>query len=130
MKQPLRQGGGFTLVEAMLALAIFAFAMVGFGTALDGVLEAGALARREAFARAALNSRLAEVQSLASLKAGNTTGEPDGRGITVSQSIDSLSAQGSDGSDLAGLWTVTLRASWKEGGEERSLDSKVILYRP
>ena len=54
-------GGGFTLIEVMLAVAIFAFAVVGFGVALNDVLGVNSDILRTAQRRQAIESVAAQV---------------------------------------------------------------------
>ena len=54
----------FTLIEVMLAVAIFAFAVVGFGVALNDVLGVNSEILRTAQRRQALESAAAQVLAL------------------------------------------------------------------
>lgn len=56
-----RGPGGFTLIEVMLAVAIFAFAVVGFGVALNDVLGVNLEILRTAQRRQAIESAAALV---------------------------------------------------------------------
>lgn len=53
--------GGFTLIEVMLAVAIFAFAVVGFGVALNDVLGVNSEILRTAQRRQAIESAAAQI---------------------------------------------------------------------
>jgi len=55
------RGGGFTLIEVMLAVAIFAFAVVGFGVALNDVLGVNTEILRTAQRRQAMESLAAQI---------------------------------------------------------------------
>lgn len=57
---------GFTLIEVMLAVAIFAFAVVGFAVALNDVLGVNSEILRTAQRRQALESALAQILSASS----------------------------------------------------------------
>jgi prepilin-type N-terminal cleavage/methylation domain-containing protein len=52
---------GFTLIEVMLAVAIFAFAVVGFGVALNDVLGVNSEILRTAQRRQAIESVAAQI---------------------------------------------------------------------
>jgi prepilin-type N-terminal cleavage/methylation domain-containing protein len=52
---------GFTLIEVMLAVAIFAFAVVGFGVALNDVLGVNSEILRTAQRRQAMESVAAQI---------------------------------------------------------------------
>ena len=56
-----RREGGFTLIEVMLAVAIFAFAVVGFGVALNDVLGVNSEILRTAQRRQAIESVAAQI---------------------------------------------------------------------
>lgn len=56
-----KRSGGFTLIEVMLAVAIFAFAVVGFGVALNDVLGVNSDILRTAQRRQAIESVAAQI---------------------------------------------------------------------
>ena len=56
-----KKSGGFTLIEVMLAVAIFAFAVVGFGVALNDVLGVNSQILRTAQRRQAIESVAAQI---------------------------------------------------------------------
>ena len=56
-----RHPRGFTLIEVMLAVAIFAFAVVGFGVALNDVLGVNSEILRTAQRRQAIESVAAQI---------------------------------------------------------------------
>lgn len=56
-----RANRGFTLIEVMLAVAIFAFAVVGFGVALNNVLGVNSEILRTAQRRQAIESVAAQI---------------------------------------------------------------------
>lgn len=55
------RAGAFTLIEVMLAVAIFAFAVVGFAVALNDVLGVNSEILRTAQRRQALESAMAQI---------------------------------------------------------------------
>lgn len=56
-----KKSRGFTLIEVMLAVAIFAFAVVGFGVALNDVLGVNSEILRTAQRRQAIESVAAQI---------------------------------------------------------------------
>lgn len=127
---PFRPGHrGFTLTEAIVALGIFAFAVVGLGIALDGVLEAGHMARQESLARQMIESRLAEIQARPALQEGEQSQAASERGVALREEIEPVNATGIDGQALTGLWKVRLTASWKDGGTDSEQVAEIVVYR-
>jgi len=79
---------GFTLIEVMLAVAIFAFSVVGFARALNDVLGVNSEILRTAQRRQALESVAAQI-------------------MAVSNNFVELGAQPVPGWGSAKTWTVT-----------------------
>ena len=126
----MRRIRGFTLTEAIVALGIFAFAVVGLGLALDRVLETSQMARQETHARQLIESRLALIQARPALEAGVQSQPATERGVALREEIEEVSATNVDGEALVGLWTVRLTATWKEGGTEAEQVAEIVVYKP
>lgn len=114
----------FTLIEVMLAVAIFAFAVVGFAVALNDVLGVNSEMMRTAQRRQAIESVAAQI--LAVSKELTETGWnqlPDWGSEetwTLWQKVERVEARlaGANGADLPPLgpwWQVSLRAQNEKG---------------
>lgn len=110
----------FTLIEVMLAVAIFAFAVVGFGVALNDVLGVNSEILRTAQRRQAIESVAAQIlASTNNLQQGERWQEiPDWGSETTwtlqqwVRPVESFFVAGPNNTQipLAGWWQVDLRA--------------------
>ena len=109
--------GGFTLIEVMLAVAIFAFAVVGFGVALNDVLGVNSEILRTAQRRQAIESVAARILARSNNFTETGWTEVPGWGSpktwTISQRIQPVlvDVAGPNNSTLTlgGWWRVELR---------------------
>ena len=121
-----KKAGGFTLIEVMLAVAIFAFAAIGFAAALNDVLGINLALLRSGGRRQAVESLAAQI--LASTNNLQQTGKGffpvsnDGA-IFLSQSVNPMlppielpnSVPGAGPRTISGWWLVKIRAETKKG---------------
>lgn len=130
-----RQQGGFTLIEVMLAVAIFAFAVVGFGVALNDVLGVNSEILRTVQRRQAIESVAAQIlASSNNLVQIDETRVPDwGSEATWTleqkiQQIQNVQVTGPNNISvpLLNFWRVELRAL---DPRQKTVDQiSVILY--
>jgi len=116
--------GGFTLIEVMLAVAIFAFAAIGFAAALNDVLGINLALLRSGGRRQALESLAAQI--LASTNNLQQTGKgffpvSDDGAIFLTQSVNPVPPIELPNSDprggprtISGWWLVEIRAETKK----------------
>jgi prepilin-type N-terminal cleavage/methylation domain-containing protein len=121
-----KKAGGFTLIEVMLAVAIFAFAAIGFAAALNDVLGINLALLRSGGRRQMVESLAAEI--LATTNNLQTTGNRflavrnDGT-IFLTQSVNPvippIELPNSDSRagprTIGGWWQVKIRAETKKG---------------
>ena len=121
-----KKAGGFTLIEVMLAVAIFAFAAIGFAAALNDVLGINLALLRSGGRRQAVESLAAQI--LASTNNLQRTGDgfvavSDDGSLFLKQSVNPvLPAIELPSSDpragtrtISGWWEVKIRAETKKG---------------
>jgi prepilin-type N-terminal cleavage/methylation domain-containing protein len=121
-----KKAGGFTLIEVMLAVAIFAFAAIGFAAALNDVLGINLALLRSGGRRQAVESLAAQI--LASTNNLQLTGEgfvavSDDGSLVLTQSVNPVlppielpnSAPGAGPRTISGWWQVKIRAETKKG---------------
>jgi prepilin-type N-terminal cleavage/methylation domain-containing protein len=120
------KAGGFTLIEVMLAVAIFAFAAIGFAAALNDVLGINLELLRSGGRRQAVESLAAQI--LASTNNLQATGDGfvavsnDGS-LFLSQSVNPVlppielpnSDPRAGPRAISGWWQVKIRAENKKG---------------
>jgi prepilin-type N-terminal cleavage/methylation domain-containing protein len=120
-----KKAGGFTLIEVMLAVAIFAFAAIGFAAALNDVLGINLALLRSGGRRQMVESLAAEI--LATTNNLQPTGNRflpvrnDGT-IFLTQSVNLVppfelpnSVPGAGPRTISGWWQVKIRAETKKG---------------
>jgi len=121
-----KKAGGFTLIEVMIAVAIFAFAAVGFAAALNDVLGINLALLRSGGRRQAVESLAAEI--LATTNNLQPTGNRflpvrnDGT-IFLTQSVNPVlppielpnSDPRAGARTISGWWQVKIRAETKKG---------------
>jgi general secretion pathway protein I len=126
----LRHGGGFTLLEVVVALAIAGLALVGmFQAGSTGLVTADIAARAEE-AVERVQSHLAAVGRNAALTAGQFT-DDDGGGyrwrLNV-RPVESRQMPGPDGASTTSttLYAVQVEISWRDAGHQRSVVLKTL----
>lgn len=124
--------GGFTLIEVMLAVAIFAFAVVGFGVALNDVLGVNSEILRTAQRRQAIESVAAQILARSNNFAETGWTEVPGWGSaktwTLSQRVQpvlvNVAGPNNAALTLGGWWRVELQALDEQ---EKPLDRIAFL---
>jgi len=109
---------GFTLIEVMLAVAIFAFAVVGFGVALNDVLGVNSEILRTAQRRQAIESVAAQILAVSNnlVESGwsTVTGWGSGKTWTLSQRVQpilvNVTGPNNAALTLGGWWRVDVQA--------------------
>src|SRR6266851_7344132 len=119
------QGGGFTLLEVVVALAIAAIALIGLFQAAGGGLVAVDTAARAEEAVQRAQSHLAAVGRDAALVEGEFTGD-DGAGYRWTLRVRPLTTRQSLGQDgispaTTTLFNVEVAISWPAHAGERSV---------
>jgi len=116
--------GGFILLEAMLATAIFAMAVLALARCIEAGLQAGIAQRDDARARRALANRLRELEAGAQPYADIQNGvelKGEFSGMVLRQTIVPLELTDQNKAIVDGLLGVTLEVSWPGSGGSRSV---------
>ncbi len=130
MSAKLRHGGGFTLLEVVVALAIAGLALVGmFQAGSTGLVAADTAARAEEAVERA-QSHLAAVGRNATLTAGQFT-DDDGGGYRWRLSVQPVASRQTaapDGGSTTNttLYAVEVEISWRGAGHRRSVVLKTL----
>lgn len=123
---------GFTLIEVLVALAMFVLAVGGLALALDRAFAASNLLRQEGEIRQQVASLVdqAMVLPIEKLLAGFET-KADALGVIYATSAESVEdLYNKDDEPLGGLWRITVRAVWEESGEEQEWREEFLRYQP
>lgn len=117
-----RNSGGFILLEAMIATAIFGMAVLALARSIEAGLQAGVLQREDGRARRALLNRMRELEAGAQPYADSTTVELKGEftGMRLRQGVVPLELVDQNKKIVDGLYEVTLEVSWPGAGNTRA----------
>lgn len=116
---PPEKRRGFVLLEAMLAVAVFALGVLTLGRCVSNCLAAEQYRNEDARARLALENRLAAIESRV-VRADQPLAEDlQGAfaGMQLRQTPTILKKQNEKREDLTGLVAVLLQVTWRSGGE-------------
>ncbi len=121
---------GFLLLEAMLAVAIFALAMLALGRCVQNCLRSEGFRREEGLAQRALANYCVQVENGAIPLTDKATEELKGAyaGMTMNMTRTPLELRNEKDQELFGLFEVNLELSWKVGEEPISRSMNFILY--
>ncbi len=127
MKSPQRRrrsdrknAPGFLLLEALLAIGVFAIAVTGFTMALSRTADLADQAQRELAVTRLLQSALAEAMSYPVLEEGTTSvavEERAAQGMEIETTVELLpEMQNEDGQLLQEMYRIEVAARWVENG--------------
>jgi len=117
---------GFLLLEIMLALIIFAIAVVGLTRAMNAGIEAQQHFLRDDIVRRGIQARLDEIRMLPGDDIELTT-EDEIHGITYEAEINPLDLE--NGPDLDGMYVCKVSARYQRGEVEEVTVGEVYFYR-
>lgn len=120
---------GFTLLEVMLATALFSLVLVSFAMLLNRSIDASIDEHRESDVRINLETRLAEARQ-GFLQEGKEELEPDSYGVQYNKEVQLLKLKNEKGQELFGLYNLTIRAHWQRSGEEEERKAEVMIFQP
>ena len=119
------QSGGFTLMEVLVAVAVFAFAVLGLLFALNVTTDAARETLRQQALRAELQNRLARL-SVPPYNEGRQTEELGGIRYTSEISREQIKAP--DLTLMDGYWRIRVLAEWKENGKNYEWDVSHLAF--
>ena len=126
----MKRNRGFLLLEAMLAVAIFAIAMLSLGRCVQNCLRSEKYRREEGLAQRALANYFVQVENGAIPLTDKATEELKDAyaGMTMTMTRTPLELRNEKDQELFGLFEVNLELSWKVGDEPISRSMNFILY--
>jgi type II secretory pathway component PulJ len=120
---------GFTIFEAMLALGLFALAVVGITQMLNTAIQAASENQRETMIRQELQSRLAE-ERVTRLEPGTKELTGGENGLLFERVVEPLDLENKRKNKLAGLYHLTIKAKWKGPSQEEERTAEIYVYQP
>ena len=138
MRVPLFKGrrgwyqGGFILLEAMIATAIFGMAVLALARSIEAGLQAGVLQREDGRARRALLNRMRELEAKAQSSVDGTVDlKGEFTGMRLRQGVVPLELVDQHKKIVDGMYEVTLEVSWPGAGNTRATkELKFYVYPP
>ncbi len=120
---------GYILLELVIALSIFAIAVLGLANSLSTSLEVANILNRENAVQIGLRSFIEELKKkpLADM---STTVTDAVNGVTYTSKMVPVGIRTSRGSELPDLYDLQVTALYAFGGEERSESVSVYVYKP
>lgn len=124
MNRPARGTGrknGFTLVEVMLALGVFAIAVVGLITALNTAMQAAIEVRERSLLRAELESQIALRLGIPLDKDTLVIEAKDNRGIRVEETLAPYPLKNKDDEEIENIKKLTITATLNQQSDSASI---------
>ena len=127
---------GVMLLEAMLAVAIFAIGVITLGRCVSNCIAAQRELEEDALARRALENRWAEIEAgavpLPTQGGGSATTTDELKGPFAGMKMKTVSVpvkkKNEKEEKIEGISAVTLTVVWESGGEEQSKELIFYVY--
>lgn len=122
---------GFTLMELLMALALFTIAAVSLAEALNLIGLTVAETIDESEVRESLRAVMVETARDPALRAETRETNPDERGLFFEIAVERLELQSEEGANLTNLFEVVVTAKRSvRGGRVETLDSASTYANP
>ena len=120
--------GGFLLLEAILAVTIFAVGVLVLGRCVSTCLAAERIKEEDGRARRALENRWAEIESGAEQLSTESSEDllTPFLGMRMKTTRVAIERKNEKEEKIVGLFSVTLEVSWQSDGDEQS--KSLIFY--
>lgn len=117
----------FTLFEVLVALGIFALAVMGLMMALDSALSAAREIRISSLVRSQIANKLALLEGgpIKRLERVSNTASPP---VKYTESVQPEQVIGRTKEILNGFWKVRVMAEWEEGGQPQKEEASFLRY--
>ena len=131
MRSDRERPAGFALYEVMLGVLIFVIGALTLGRSVQNCMNASNLSAEEDRVRQVLSNRMAEIQASPSVPdTSKVTKVETGYGaVKLQQTVVPARLTEADGTELTGVRTVTLTASWVRDGIEQTRKLEFYVYR-
>ena len=130
LRHSRKKSAGFMLLEAMLAVAIFALAVIGLSRCVQNCMRSERIRREEGLAQRVLAKYQTQIETEA-LPLADTMTEPlkgAWAGMTMNITREQMKLLNEKEQELFGLYKVRLDVSWKAGSETVHRDLSFIVY--
>lgn len=124
-----RNGSGYILFELVLALTIFAIAVLGLAKSLDQALSTANLLKRDQIIRIGMRNFLEEIRNKP-LTEMSTSQTDATYGITYVSSTEPVSLKTTGGGTLSDIYNLTIKATSSFDGVPQDDTLSVYVYKP
>ncbi len=123
-----KRRSGYILFELVLALTIFAIAVLGLAKSLNQALETANLLKRDQIIRIGMRNFLEEIRRKP-ITDMSTTQMDTTYGVTYTSSTEPLALRTTSGSTLSDLYSLTIRATSSFDGVPQEDTLNVYVYK-
>jgi hypothetical protein len=120
---------GYILFELVLALTIFAIAVLGLAKALNQALETANLLKRDQIIRIGMRNVFEELRNKPLAKMSTTITDTT-YGITYTSTTEALSLKTTSGGILSDMYNLTIHATSSFDGVPQEDTLNVYVYKP
>ncbi len=124
-----RRPRGYILFELVLALTIFAIAVLGLAKALNQALETANLLKRDQIIRIGMRNFFEEVRNKPLAQMSTTTMDTT-YGISFTSTTEALSLKTTSGNILSDMYNLTIHATSSFDGVPQEDTLSVYVYKP
>ncbi|WP_395734144.1 hypothetical protein [Prosthecobacter sp.] len=124
-----RASRGYILFELVLALTIFALAVLGLAKSLNQALETANLLKRDQIIRIGMRNVFEELRNKPLAKMSTTISDTT-YGITYTTSTEALSLKTTSGGILSDMYKLTIHATSSFDGVPQEDTLNVYVYKP
>jgi hypothetical protein len=131
-RAPARRARGAALLEALLALAVFAIAVVGLAKSLNAAALYAREARVVSTVTRSMENALEEAIHRPIIEPGEWTSEPDANGLIVTTRITEVEIENQAGQMLHGMYEVIVIGllPGRAREENRLWELRTLCYPP
>jgi type II secretory pathway pseudopilin PulG len=126
-----RRQAGFLLIEVMLAVAIFAVAVIALGRSVENVVEAQVIKEEHEQVRRFLEGKISEIEAGA-VPISDTVTTEDIKdwlpGAKLKTKRTQIKRKNEKDQDLFGLYVVDVDLTWKSQGSDQSRSVAFYIY--
>jgi prepilin-type N-terminal cleavage/methylation domain-containing protein len=117
----------FTLLEVLVAMGIFALAVLGLLHALNVTVDTARDIARQKEIRRNVESRMARLSGVTLNPFSATT---ENAGVRYTEEVRPEPIKSQNLTVIPGYWIVKVRADWRDGADERNWSVSHLIWNP
>lgn len=123
------RNAAYILLELIIALSIFAIAVLGLAKSLSSSVEVSNILNRENAIQIGMRSFIEELRKKPLADMSTTYTDPN-LGVTYTSKMEQLGIKTQRGENLADLYDLQVIATYTFGNEERTDNVSLYIYKP